>query len=99
MGTYLGVVDDCFDGLCMFVCLLHSGAHHQLGVSGMRGELSLSLFLSVSLFLGVLHTQSWGSGAEGTDHPPCVTEQEGIIHGGKRKGTVTWRASTEAVGR
>ena len=90
------VLRDC---VCLFVCYIAVGGRHQLGVSGMRGELSLSLSFSLSLFLGVLHTQSWGSGAEGTDHPPCVTEQEGIIHGGKRKGTVTWRASTEAVGR
>ena len=85
------------DCVCLFVCYIAVGGRHQLGVSGMRGELSLSI--SLSLFLGVLHTQSWGSGAEGTDHTPCVTEQEGIIHGGIRKGIVTWRASSEAVGR
>jgi len=92
------VLRDC---VCLFVCYIAVGGRHQLGVSGMRGELSLPLSLCLSLSWRLTYTKlgKWGGGAEGTDHPPCVTEQEGIIHGGKRKGTVTWRASTEAVGR
>jgi len=55
------VLRDC---VCLFVCYIAVGGRHQLGVSGMRGELSLPLSLCLSLSWRLTYTKlgKWGGG-------------------------------------